>query len=47
MRRESTDDEEMSVPGKRCPSFAPMLIDYLSYSQLPEMAHHFGSLQMI
>ena len=48
--KESTDDEEMVVPRKKLSTlrtYVDALIDYSSYSQLPEMAHHYSSLQMI
>ena len=46
----STDDEEIAVPRKKLSTlrtYVDALIDYSSYSQLPEMAHHYGSLRMI
>ena len=48
--KESTDDEEIAVPRKKLSTlrtYVDALIDYSSYSQLPEMAHHYGSLRMI
>ena len=48
--KESTDDEEMVVPRKKLSTlrtYVDALIDYSSYSQLPEMAHHYSSLRMI
>ena len=49
--KESTDDKEMTVPRKKLSTLrtcVDALIDYYSfYSQLPEMAHHYGNLRMI
>ena len=48
--KESTDDEEMVVPRKKLSTlrtYVDALIDYSSYSQLREMAHHYSSLRMI
>ena len=47
----SIDDEEMAVPKKilsTLRTYVDALIDYYSsYSQLPEIAHHYGILGMI
>ena len=44
---ESSDEEEtMKVPKVKL-STLRTYIDYSSYSQLPEMAHHYGNLKMI
>ena len=48
--KEGTDDEEIAIPRKKLSTlrtYVDALIDYSSYSQLPEMAHHYGSLRMI
>ena len=48
--KESADDEEMAVPRKKLSTlrtYVYALVDYSSYNQLPEMAHHYGSLRMI
>ena len=45
--RESTNDEEMAFPRIKLftlRTYVDALIDCLSYSQLSEMAHHYGSL---
>ena len=48
---ESSDEEEtMKVPKVKLSTlrtYIDALIDYSSYSQLPEMAHHYGNLRMI
>ena len=48
---ESSDEEEtMKVPKVKLSTlrtYVDALIDYSSYSQLPEMAHHYGNLRMI
>ena len=47
--KDSTDNEEMAVPRKKLSTlhtYVDALIDYSSYSQLPEMAHHYGSLRI-
>ena len=48
---ESSDKEEtMKVPKVKLSTlrtYDDALIDYSSYSQLPEMAHHYGNLRMI
>ena len=48
---ESCDEEEtMKVPKVKLSTLRTCidaLIDYSSYSQLPEMAHHYGNLRMI
>ena len=48
---ESSDEEEtMKVPQVKLSTlrtYIDALIDYSSYSQLPEMVHHYGNLRMI